>query len=232
MPAIDDLLDEIFDGNRTRLAVEFEGWLRQSRRFQAFAHVYRAKIRAKLRNAGDAGGLLDVRAELATAALLLREERFALEYETYTAARQRGPDFTVTFKSHTRFNVEVRRLRAIEVGEDDSETRTARLMTVLLDKAGQMPPSIVNWLWLIAGPETSDADVIQAATTLRQLAERKTDEYFTRRGFAGAADFLTQYRRLSGIVLRQPGEIFLWLNPIARHPAAPDIVAALRRLGP
>lgn len=232
MSTVDNLLDEIFDGNRTRFAGEFEGWLRQSRRFQAFAHVYRAKIRAKLRNAGDAGGLLDVRAELETAALLLREERFTLEYETYVAARQRGPDFTVTFKALTRFNVEVRRLRAVEVGEDDSETRATRLMTVLLDKAGQMPPSMVNLLWLIAGPETTEADVNQAVATLRQLAERKTDEFFVRRGFAGTADFLGQFRRLSGIVLRQPEEITIWLNPIARHPAPPDVLSALRRLGP
>lgn len=231
MASFDALLDEIFDGRRTALAVEFEAWLRQSRRFQAFATTYRAKIRAKLRNAQDEGSLLDVRAELAAAAQLLRDERFTLEYETYAAVKQRGPDFTVTFRTHTRFNVEIRRLRAVELADGDEEAGAARLMSVLLDKVGQMPPSIVNFLWLWAGPETSEPDLIRAATTLRQLAERKTEELFTRRGFESAADFLGRYRRLSGVMMPQSEEIILWLNPVARHPAPPDLVNALRRLG-
>ena len=57
----------------------------------------------------DEGGLKDLRAELETAVLLLRDERFTLEYEKYVATKQRGQDFTVTFKTHTPFNVEVRR---------------------------------------------------------------------------------------------------------------------------
>ncbi len=228
MSALDPLLDEIFDSHQTALSVEFEGWLRQSRRFQAFATVYRAKIRAKLRNARDDNSLQDVRAELAAAALLLREERFTLEYETYAAARQRGPDFTVTFKTHTRFNVEVRRLRSVELDDGDS---AARLMAVLLDKVGQMPPSIVNLLWLIADAPTTEADLIRATTTLRQLAERKSEEFFTRRGFDSAADYLSRYRRLSGVILPQSEELTIWLNPLARHPAPPDMVTVLRRLG-
>ncbi|CUS02624.2 protein of unknown function [Candidatus Promineifilum breve] len=231
MSTTDDLLAEIFAGLPAALYAEFEEWLRQSRRFQAFATVYRAKIRAKLRNARDAGGLLDVRAELATAARLLREERFSLEYEAYAAAKQRGPDFTVTYKTHTRFNVEVRRVRAVEATDGDDEAHAARLMAVLLDKVGQMPPSIVNLLWLIADAETTEADLIRAATTLRQLAERKTEEFFTRRGFESAADYLGRYRRLSGVVLPQSEEMIIWLNPLARHPAPADIVTALRRLG-
>lgn len=228
MSALDPLLDEIFDSHQTALSVEFEGWLRQSRRFQAFATVYRAKIRAKLRNARDDNSLQDVRAELAAAALLLREERFTLEYETYAAARQRGPDFTVTFKTHTRFNVEVRQLRSVELDDGDS---AARLMAVLLDKVGQMPPSIVNLLWLIADAPTTEADLIRATTTLRQLAERKSEEFFTRRGFDSAADYLSRYRRLSGVILPQSEELTIWLNPLARHPAPPDMVTVLRRLG-
>lgn len=232
MPALDDLLREIFDGQDSVLYAEFEGWLRESRRFQTFAHVYRAKIRSKLRNARDADGLLDVRAELATAALLLGEERFTLEYEAYAAAKQRGPDFTVIFKGHTRFNVEVRRLRPLDSDDGDSEAHAARLMGVLVDKAGQMPPSIANLLWLIADHNVGATDLARAVAALRQLAERKTEEYFTRRGFESAADFLAHYRRISGVVLRRPEELSLWLNPIARHPPPPGIVPALQRLGP
>lgn len=230
MTALDDLLDYIFDGQKPALYPEFEGWVRGSRRFNAFATSYRSKIRAKLKNVRDEGGMEDLRAELETAALLLREERFTLEYEKYAASKQRGPDFTVTFKTHTPFNVEVRRIRSVELDDGDAEARIGKLMAVLGDKVGQMPPSIVNLLWLIAEGRVSEADLTRAATTLRQLTERKAEEFFTRRGFESAADFLKQYRRLSGIVLRQSGENVLWLNSLARHKAPPEIVTAIQRL--
>lgn len=230
MAAIDDLLDDIFAGERPAFYSEFEGWVRGSRRFQAFAAAYETKIRAKLSRAGDEATVDDVRAELETAALLLRDRRFTLEYERYAARKQRGPDFTVTFKTHTPFNVEVRRIRSLELDGDDAEARTGKLMAVLCDKVGQMPPSIANLLWLIAGDEIAPDDLAGATDTLRQLAERKVEEFFTRRGFRSAAAFLKQYRQLSGIVLRQPEATVLWLNPMARHPAPPTIVTAIQRL--
>jgi len=87
-----------------------------------------------------------------------------------------------------------------------------------------------NLLWLVAEDAISEADLNEAGVTLRQLAERKTEEFFTRRGFASAAAFLKQYQHLSGIVLRQPGEIVIWLNALARHKTPPEIVNAIRRL--
>src|SRR5947207_9376737 len=104
----------------------------------------------------------DLRAELETAALLLRDERFTLEYEKYAASRQRGPDFTVTFKTHTPFNVEVRRIRSVELDDGNNEAPTGKLMAVLCDKVGQMPPSIINLLWLVAEREISQADLTRA----------------------------------------------------------------------
>jgi hypothetical protein len=230
MTTLDDLLDDIFDGQKPALYPEFEGWVRGSRRFKAFAISYRGKIRAKLKNVRDESRMQDLRAELATAALLLREERFTLEYEKYAASKQRGPDFTVTFKTHTPFNVEVRRIRSVELDDGDPEARTGKLMAVLCDKVGQMPPSIVNLLWLVAEREISEADLIRAVITLRQRAERKAEDFFTRRGFASAADFLKHYRHLSGIVVRQSGENLVWLNSLARHKAPPEIVTAIQRL--
>lgn len=229
MPTPDTLLDDLFGGRHAALRAEFDGWLRGSRRFAAFADVYRGKIRAKVRHAADADGLRDVRAELEAAALLLGDERFAVEYEKYAAAKQRGPDLTVTFKTHTSFNVEVRRLRALEAG-GDPEARAARLVYVLVDKVRQMPPSIVNLLWLSGDGPAAEDDLSAAATTLRQLAERKDDAFFARRGFDGAADFLAHYHRLSGVILRRAGGIALWLNPTARHTPRPDIVTAIERL--
>jgi hypothetical protein len=230
MTTLDDLLDDIFDGQQPAFYAEFEGWVRSSRRFKAFATGYRGKIRSKLRNVRDDGGMQDLRAELETAALLLRDERFTLEYEKYAASKQRGPDFTVTFKTHTPFNVEVRRIRSVELDGADSEARIGKLMAVLCDKVGQMPPSIVNLLWLTAEREIPEADLTQAAMALRQLAEHKSDDFFTRRGFESAADFLKHYRQLSGIVVHRPGENVLWLNSLARHKVPPDIVTAIQRL--
>lgn len=230
MTTLDDLLDYIFDGKKPALYPEFEGWVRSSRRYKAFATSYRDKIRAKLKNVRDEGGMKDLRVELETATLLLREERFTLEYEKYAAFKQRGPDFTVTFKTHTPFNVEVRRIRSVEWDDGDTEARIGKMMAVLCDKVGQMLPGIVNLLWLNSEREISEADLTRAVVALRQLAERKVEEFFTRRGFESAADFLKHFRQLSGIVLRQSGEHVLWLNSLARYQAPPEIVTAIQRL--
>lgn len=252
MGAVDDLLaqifDQIFNGQQLGLygefRSEFASWVRDSRRFREFAASNRAKIRAKLKSARDEGGLLDVRAELQAALLLLGEERFTLEYEAYAAAKQRGPDFTVTFKTHTPFNVEVRRIRATDLNTGDVRpgengdiaapdavsSHTGKLMAVLCDKVGQMPPSIVNLLWLAAGGRLADADIIMAVTALRRLAEHKDDDFFVRRGFVNTGDFVKRYGRLSGIVVHQGGRTTVWLNGLARHRPPREIVAAIERL--
>ena len=123
------------------------------RRFKAFAISYRTKIRAKLKGRGRTG-IKDVRAELETALLLLRSERFTLEYEKYLASKQRRPDFTVTYKTHTPFNVEVRRIQSIELEQANTDAHLIKLMAVLCEKLGQMPPSVINLLWLTAEHES------------------------------------------------------------------------------
>jgi hypothetical protein len=229
MTALSELLDYIFDSKKTAFYSEFESWVKNSRRFKAFAIDYRSKIRTKLKNVRDEAGMKDLRAELQSAVLLLQEASFALEYERYAALKQRGPDYTVIFKTHTPFNIEIRRIRSIEFDED-SEARITKLMAVLCDKVGQMPASIVNLLWLTAEREIPEAELNQAALTLRQLADRKVEEFFTKRGFKNAADFLKQYRQLSGIILQQNGKTILWQNVIAQHKTPPDIVRAIQRI--
>ncbi len=230
MTTLDNLLNDIFDGKQSAFYAEFEMWARESRRFRTFATYYRSKIRAKLKNVRDEAGLKDVRAELETAALLLREERFTLEYEKYAAVKQRGPDFTVTFKTHTLFNIEVRRFRSDELAGSDKEMYIAKLMAVLWDKVRQMPPSSTNMLWLIADYATAEDDLSQAALKLRQLAEQKQEDFFVRHGFKNAADFLKQYRLLSGVILHKANGNAVWLNTIARHSTSPEITRALQRL--
>lgn len=230
MATLDDLLNAIFDGEKPPLYADFEGWARDSRRFKAFATAYATKIRAKLKNARDEGGMQDLRAELNAAAILLRDERFTLEYERYAASKQRGPDFTATFKTNLLVNVEVRRMRGVELEAASDDAWIGKLSAVLCDKVGQMPPSIVNLLWMTGERAVSESDIARAVIALRQLAERKDEVFFTRRGFANAAEFLRQYRHLSGIVLHQPNTIGTWLNPLARHTAPPELVNAIRRL--
>src|SRR5690606_33438415 len=152
------------------------------------------------------------------------------EYEKYAAAKQRGPDFTVTFKTHTPFNVEVRRIRNVELDENSADMVTGKLLTVLCEKVRQMPPSVSNLLWLSAEREVSAADLNATNLALRQLAERKAEDFFTRRGFKSAADFLKQYRQLSGIVVHQGDVRTVWLNSLARHPLPPDMLRAIERL--
>ncbi|MDX2138959.1 MAG: hypothetical protein SF123_12785 [Chloroflexota bacterium] len=230
MAVVDELLSHIFENKQHALYPDFAGWVRGSRRFKAFAIVYRDKIRSKLRNAPDEHGIQDVRAELETAVLLLREERFTLEYEHYAATKQRGPDFTITFKTHTTFNIEVRRIRDTEVDTDDENTRIGKLMAVVCDKVGQMPPAIVNALWLAAERALPEPVLLHATIGLRQLAESKNEAFFTKRGFASAYAFLKQYQHLSGIVVKHETQPAFWENPIARHAIPTDIKNVLHHL--
>lgn len=242
MPA-NDLLLYIFTNTRLPLAVQFAGWVHASPRFRVFAETYRDKIRKKVRQITDAQGYNDLQAELATAFFLAQERRFQIEYEKYGTGKQRGPDFSVTYKTHTRFDVEVTRLRMGLAGE---APEAGRLATTLCAKLVQLPPSLMNVLVLASdGAPNKEAvgedpaipseeallDGLRSAVRLLQeRSERKDDEFFSRRGFLGARDFHRYYSRLSAIRLVGPGAPpALWLQPQARHPLPPDIGNILRR---
>jgi hypothetical protein len=104
------------------------------------------------------------------------------------------------------------------------------LIAVLCDKAGQMPASSVNFLWLASDSGLTEPELAAAVASLRARAEHKDEEFFTRRGYASAAAFLKQYQQLSGVVLWQGDATAIWLNPLARHKPGPELVTALRRL--
>ncbi|MDX2161948.1 MAG: hypothetical protein SF162_11535 [bacterium] len=236
MSAVQDLLDAIFEDARPPFYDEFAGWVRDSRRFKAFATAYQAKIRAKLKQQmRQADTLRDLRAELAAAVLMLRDERLSVEYEKRSVTSGRAPDYTLTYRTHTPFNVEVRRIHPVDTaaGEsDDADSRKVKLMAILCEKVGQMPPGMTNFLWLADERAIAHAEIAQAGVTLRTLAEHKDEAFFTRRGFASAAAFLKQYQALSGIVHHLPGQITLYPNPVARYKPSPDIALALTRLLP
>src|SRR6476620_6855206 len=137
MPAT-DLLPYIFTDTRLPLAMQFANWVHESPRFRVFAETYRDKIRKKVRRITDAEGYRDLQAELATAYFLVLERRFLVEYEKYGTGKQRGPDFSVTYKTHTRFDVEVTRLRRSLQG---AGLEPGKLANTLCVKMVQFPPS-------------------------------------------------------------------------------------------
>lgn len=215
---VNDLLETIFMGEARALRECVALWCALSPRFPAFLETYRDKIRKKARNAPDAEGLRDLQMELLTAACLLTERAFTLDYEKYAASKVRGPDFTVLYKTHTPFNVEVKRLRG--------QAQASKWADVLCDKLRQLPPSVMNALVVYGEPEEGGApfDASAAMGNLRATAERKDDAYFTRRGLEGARDYLRQSLKLSAVVYRAGDAApATWINPLARHPLPPEL---------
>ena len=111
---IDELLTYLFDGQPHLLAAPLAAWLASSRRFTAFVTDFRTKIRKKLRATQELESLLDLRLELETAYLLLRERSFSVVYEPQRVGQLRGPDFAVTYTTSTLFMLEVTRLRLVQ----------------------------------------------------------------------------------------------------------------------
>src|SRR5262249_37690472 len=152
-----------------------------------------------------------------------------LAYEAYVAAKTRGPDFTVIYKGHTSFNIEVKRLRA---GALQPSAFEARFVDAVCDKLHQMPPSTINILAIVAENAPEGFDL---AATLRPLvarAERAAAPLLARYGFTGTRDFFACVRRLSAVLMRQSSSLTastLWRNPQARHPLHPDLPPLLVR---
>jgi hypothetical protein len=223
---IDQLTSYLFGASS--LAAEVGPWLSASPRFRAFAEFYRDKIRKKARGLRDDEGRRDLAFELAVALRLLHDRRFALEYEPYGVG-QRAPDFRVIFRS-VRFNAEVRRLRR-SAPSPGQPVDPARLVRAVSDKLGQLPPAMINVLFLGADGPASAADALASAMrSLEDRAARKDEIFFQQRGFAGVRDFLRHYQRLSGAMwlAAEPGAPpSLWRNPQARHPLPADLARAL-----
>jgi hypothetical protein len=234
---VDELLSHIFEHNTHALAAQCAQWIASSARFRAFAELYRDKIRKKVRGIRDEEGLRDLQFELEIAYLLLEERRFALEYEKGGVGKQRGPDFSATFRTHTLFNVEVKRIRASEIDRRTEQAEFSRIAGTICQKIGQLPAGMINVLAIASDTELyHSADVGAALAGLRARAERKDDDFFARRGFPSAGDFLKQYQRLSAVLFRShPAQgdqaRALWPNPIARHHLPDALRNALHKLG-
>src|SRR5690348_5329589 len=93
-----ELISFLFDGKSSFLSESMTGWMASSRRFAAFTDSFRDKIRKKIRVTQDPESLLDLRLELETAHLLLKEKTLSVIYEPDHAKRiVRAPDFAVTY---------------------------------------------------------------------------------------------------------------------------------------
>jgi hypothetical protein len=220
------LADRDPDDAMSRELVE---WLAASARFRSFAEAHRDKIRKKLRGAADPEARRDVRAELATARLLLSDRRIELAFEAYGSGKT-GPDFTITFRGTQSLNLEVTRHRRLP--------NATGLGASLLAKLRQLPPSTPNAiLFAIDGDSAGTLDVDAAARALRSRADAKDEAFFTTRGFDGTRGFYERYLRLSGAfawaeAASGDARAALWLNRSARiampEPAARACLACLR----
>ncbi|MGB8984164.1 MAG: hypothetical protein WCC12_20020, partial [Anaerolineales bacterium] len=135
-----DLTAYLFEGQPHPLSAELARWMDASPRFTLFVETYRDKIRKKVRLARDPETVLDLRGELEVARCLLADRRLEVAYEPYASAKRRGPDFAVTYRTNTVFNVEVARMRT------DPSRKEERFLRLLLYKLGQMQAGMSNLL--------------------------------------------------------------------------------------
>jgi hypothetical protein len=217
MPKPADLNSYLFQGQIHPLAWPLRRWMDASPRFTTFVDTYRDKIRKKIRVVHEPQAMLDLQAELEAAARLLADRRLELTYEPYASAKQRGPDFAVTYRTNLTFNVEVTRLRA-ENGE--------RILRTLLEKLGQMQPGMPNLLAIHAPPEAAKAiDLGGLMQELKILVDNKDSAFYTFTGYTNPAAFYKDFLRVSGLLLWGP-EVQVWVNRQAR-PALDEKVVRL-----
>ncbi len=223
--SIEQLTAYLFDGDRdSAMGAEVAGWLTSLPRFRTFTEQHRDKIRKKVRAARDDEALLDLRAELRVARLLLADRGIELGFEAYGSQRG-GPDFTLTHRATHRLNLEVTRLRR--------RADVAGAAASILAKLRQLPPSVPNALLLSVGDVRAgdviagDVDVAAAAKLLRAHADAKDEAFFVDRGMGGTRPFYERFLRLGAVYVLSdpqpaatddPAPATVWVNASARIP--------------
>lgn len=236
------LLATIFDSGTHPLGAQLGAWAKASRRFRGFLEAHASKVRKKLRTTTEPEALEDLRLELETAYLLLRERSLSLSFEPLKGG---GPDFAVTFTTSIPFLVEVTRLQAAPWGtgrEPTPELRAARgtlsqarFDDMLCRKLGQLQPGYANVLIAgVLGTLPDESALAAAMSRLRQRAEANDAKLVLAHGCRGRADFLSRYGRLSALLVRgSSGEVdapfCLWSNPSAQRPLPGKVRTALVR---
>jgi hypothetical protein len=226
----DELLTYIVEDPTHPLAAPVSTWLAASRRFAAFATIFRDKIRKKVRTVQDDESLLDVRLELETAFLLLQEKSLSLVYEPQQIGKMRGPDFAASYTTSLTFMLEVTRLRPC------SNTAQA-VADAVCDKLGQLLPQHSNVLLVgisgVDGASLTHHDLNAALVRAQQRAERNDAAFLQRHHLRDRTDFFARYQRLSEVLVRglsSEGEpLVTWVNPQAKAPLPSKVRTALRR---
>jgi hypothetical protein len=216
-----ELITYIFAGveQGSQFASPLLAWLAASARFTGFVDTYRDKIRKKLRVTRDAESALDVWAELAAAYGLLSDRRFALVYEPYASAKQRGADFGLTYRTHLGFNLEVARIRA---EESDSVAlnlarKEERVLRVLLDKLEQMQPGMPNLLAIHTPAATARVlDLEGLVQRIKARADSRDPAFYALSRYSRPVDFYKHFLRLSGMLLWGEAPVQVWVNKPAR----------------
>ena len=217
------LAADVAGGVAPALVGELETWIASSGRIRAFVEANRAKIRHKLRGAADPEALRDARAELLIAVRLLSDRRMDLAFEAY-GSRVAGPDFTVTFRGVTRFNVEVTRRRGTADG--------AAIADTVVTKLRQLPPSIANVLVIAVDRPIDEAAIAAALRSLRARVDARDPDALARVQAAAPRDFYDRFMRLNAVIVRtdssdDASRAVAWHDPSARVTLDPKAVRAV-----
>ncbi len=235
-----DLIAYVFEGKPQLLSGSLLQWMEASSRFTAFVETYRDKIRKKIRVTREPESVLDLHGELEVAYCLLNDRRLAVAYEPYASAKRRGPDFAVTYRTNLVFNIEVARIRMEASGVDrvasgngvaagsaiDLPRKEERILRILLDKLGQMQPSMANLLVIHTREELARSiDLDRLMYEVKTRAERKDPAFYAASRYTSPATFYKDFLHLNGILLWSAGAQ-LWVNKQAR----PELVEKVLRL--
>jgi hypothetical protein len=152
---------------------------------------------------------------------LLGDRRIDLAFEAY-GSRAAGPDFTVTFRGVTRFNVEVTRRRGAADGPAIVDTAVTKLR--------QLPPSIANVLVVAVDRPVPLDEIAAAMRTLRARVDARDPETLARTGAATPRDFYDRFLRLNAVVAWAEGaedRPAAWQDRSARVTLEPRAVTAV-----
>ena len=227
-----DLIAYVFDGQPHLLSNELTRWVEASSRFTTFVDTYRDKIRKKIRVTREPESILDVRGELEVAYCLLSDRRLAVEYEPYASAKERGPDFAVTYRANLKFNIEVARMRAEtnDPVDPDPSRNEERFLRMLLYKLGQMQAGMPNLLVVHIRKELAELmDLGRLMQGIKTRVEGKDPAFYEMSHYTSPAAFYKDFLHLSGILLWTPGAP-LWINKQARPGLEEKVLRLVRSL--
>jgi hypothetical protein len=218
-----ELIAFLFETKGSHAAARMSEWIVESSRYAAFVTKNKDKIRKKLRVTGEKDAAADLLHELQVPYWLLQDKRFDVEYEPYMSGKGRGPDYAVTFRSNFVFNMEITHVRGLArsaAPASNEPTIYFRLIDVLCGKLAQMRPNMANLLVVVTPADLLEPVELNAHIAwIKEKAEAKDTQFYSRQGFESASEFFKLFERLSAVMFYKSGEEqrpILWRNPQAR----------------